>query len=471
MTPELYVPISCLLDKKISDEINTKLEIVYKFAQDNMISFSEVPEYISEILKNKKYASAGIKSNLSKLPDFIFKLADLKNDSYFIKTAQEKEQEASNESDGSDSWTRSWWASVLGFIPGVGGVISLVNIYKYSYKACKNEGALSWSCVEFVFDILVILLDAVTIAGIMGSVGTAGASGVGAAAAIAAGTVIKAMRPVLKVIMLGEKITRPIRLALTQFGKGFIAILEAVGIKSSKVIAWFAAKKSTPGVLGRIFTKLENMFISFKAITVNIINKLKNAIKAEKDLLDPFASATATGRGRTARRAAYAAIVSRGQLGSRQILQWCSFFRQGSGWMYTFNLNALRSFGILGKAAESLTNWFMSEGATDIEKSVSEMESEVMQNPNAIVSGQQMKARIKLIVEENSEKLVARLRTEGKSEAEIAKIKEGYARYMAEMLEGIAVSGSETSDEYTVQMPGYGKDATFDKMSIPIGPG
>lgn len=466
MTPELYVPISCLLDKKISNEINTKLEIVYKFAQDNMISFSEVPEYISEILKNKKYASAGIKSSLSKLPDFIFKLADLKNDSYFIKTAQEKEQEAS---DGSDSWTRSWWASVLGFIPGVGGVISLVNIYKYSYKACKNEEALSWSCAEFVFDILVILLDAATIAGIMGSVGTLGASGVGAAAAVAAGTVIKAIRPVLKVIMLGEKITRPIRTLLTQFGRGFIAILEAVGIKSSKVIAWFAAKKSAPGVLGRIFTKLENMFISFKAMTVNIINKLKNAIKAEQDLLDPFASATATGRGMRARRTAYATIVSRGQLNSRQILQWCSFFRQGSGWMSTFSLNSIRTFGILGAAAHSLINWFMSEGANDIEKSVSEIESEVRQNPNAIVNGQEMKARIKLIVEESSEKLAARLRTEGKSEAEIAKIKEGYARYMAEMLGGIAVSGSETSDKNT-NMPGYG-NVTFDQMSMPIIPG
>jgi len=472
MTPELYVPISCLLDKKISNEINAKLEIVYKFAQDNMISFSEVPEYIYEILKNKKYASAGIKSSLSKLPDFIFKLADLKNDSYFIKTAQEKEQEAS---DGSDSWTRSWWASVLGFIPGVGGVISLVNIYKYSYKACKNEGALSWSCMEFFFDILVILLDAATIAGILLAVPTGGTSGVGSMAAIAAGTVIKAMRPVLKVIMFGEKITRPIRMLLKQFGKAFIAILEAVGIKSSKVIAWFAAKKSTPGVLGRIFTKLENMFISLKQMTVKIIDKLKKAIQAEQDLLNPLVSPAARGRGSSALRTTYRTIVNSGQLSSRQILQWCSFFRQGSGWMSYFNLNTLRSIGITGKALESLVNWFMSEGATDIEKSVSEMESEVGQNPNAIVNGQQMKERIKLIVEESSEKLAARLRTEGKSEAEIAKIKEGYARYMAEMLGGIAVSGSETSDKNTnmlgnEEMPGYG-NVKFDQMWMPSRPG
>lgn len=468
MTPELYMPISCLLDKKISNEINNKLELVYKFAQDNMISFNEVPEYLSEILKNNKYASSGMKSSLSKLPDFIFKLADLKNDSYFIKTAQEKEQEAS---DGSDSWTRSWWASVLGFIPGVGGVISLVNIYKYSYKACKNEGALSWSCAEFVFDILVILLDVATIAGIVGAVGTLGASGIGAAGAIGAGTVIKAIRPVLKVIMTGGKITKPISMILRQFGRGFIAILEKAGLKSSSVIQWFAAKKSSPGVLGRIFTKLENMFISFKTMTANMVDKLKKAIKAEEDLLNPLASPTATGRGMRARRAAYNTIVNAGQLQSRQILQWCSYFRHGSGWMSTFSLNSIRTFGIVGAAAQSLLEWFMSEGATDIEESVANMEGEFMQNPNAIITGPQMKEKIRLIVEKNAEKLVARLRAEGKSEAEIAKTKEAYVRYMVDLLGGVAVPGSKTSDEKSKPgMPGY-EDRTFDQMWMPSASG
>jgi hypothetical protein len=464
MEPELYLPISCLLDNKTSREINNKLELVYKFAQENMISFSEVPEYLSEILKNNKYASSGMKSSISKLPDFIFKLADLKTDSYFIKTAQEKEQETS---DGSDSWTRSWWASVLGFIPGVGGVISLVNIYKYSYRACKNESYLSWSCAEFFFDVLVVILDVATIAGIVAAIPTAGTSGVGSAASIAAGTVVKAMRPVIKAVMVGEYATRWVRAILRGLGRGFVRIVEMALLKGQTAAQWFAAKKATPGVLGRIFTKLENMFQRFIQIAQNIKTKLTAAIKAEGDLLNPLASPTARGRGSTALRQTYRTIVNAGQLNSRQILQWCSLFRSGTNWGSWFSISSIRGYGLLTTGAQSLFNWFMSEGATDIEKSVADMESEVVQNPDLITTGPQMKERIKLIAEESSQKLVARLRSEGKSEAEIAKIKEAYIRYMVDILGGVAVSADKASNQNsTSEMPGYG-DVNFNQMWMP----
>jgi len=475
MSHELYMPISCLLTPKIAEDVNKKLELIYKFAQENMISFSEVPEYLSEILKNNKYASSGMKASLSELPDFIFKLAELKNDSYFIKTAQE-EGEEKEISDGSDSWTRSWWANVLGFIPGVGGVISLINIYKYSYRACMSEGALSWPCAEFVFDLLVIILDVTTIAGIAGALPTAGTSAAVSATSIAAGTVIRAMKPVIKVVMLGEKITRPIRMLLKSLGKGFIKILEMAGIKASSVIQWLRTKQASaaPGVLVRIYNKLERMFISFKTISSNIIARLKIAIKETDEFMDPLVSPVAKGRGSKALKKRFKAIKDAGQLEGRQILQWCSYFREGQGWgKYYFSINALRAGGLLKSTLESVANWFMSEGAQDIENQISEIENEVKNNPNVLVDGDQMRTKIRSIIEQSSQKLVAKLRSEGKNETEIAKTKEFYVKYMLDIMGGAVVS--EYSEETNVNSGnmnelldstyGYG-GRTFENMSM-----
>lgn len=430
MSQELYMPISCLLNKKIADEVNEKLELVYKFAQENMISFREVPEYLSEILKNNKYASSSMKTSLSKLPDFIFKLAGLQNDSYFIKTAQEEGEEEGT-SDGSDSWTRSWWASMLGFIPGVGGVISFINIWNYSFKACMNDGILSWSCCEFVFDLLVIILDAVTIAGIVAAAPTGGTSAVISGGSLAAGTVIKAMRPVLKVVMLGGKITTGIAKVLGYLGGKFIKLLEMAGVKASSAIGWFAAKKSAGGVLGKIFTNLESMFVSFKKNVTNMIDRLKKAIDDTDEFMKPLATKTPV---------QVLKIWQARQLNGYIILQWCSYFRQGGGWMSLVSMNTLRATGLIGKTLESVFNWFMSEGAQDIEDQVNVIENETRSNPNVVVSGEEMKMKIKSIIERNAQKLVDKLRSEGKSEAEIAKVKEFYVKYMLDIMGGAIVT-------------------------------
>jgi hypothetical protein len=468
MTPELFIPISCFLNKEMAKEVNSKLELVYKFAQDNMISFNEVPEYLSEILKNKKYASSAMKSSLSKLPDFIFKLADLKNDYYFIKTSQEKEQKVS---DGSDSWTRSWWASILSFFPGVGGVISLFNIWNYSYKACTNEGLLSWACVEFAFDILTIILDVATIAGLVGAIASDGGTAAISAGSIATGTVLKSIRPLIRVLMFSYKMTSPLILILKKFGPFFIKILSEAVRKSEAIIRWLNAKKSASGVLGKMFTKLKDMFISFGKITKNMIKYLENGIKAEKNFLG--ASQTARGRGMKARRATYRSIKTYGQLEGQQILQWCSFFRHGSGWTSYFglSLNSMRTYGLIGDAATFIINWFLSEGATDIENAIGDIEDEVTKNPNATITGTQMQEKIRLIVQNNAEKLAVKLRSEGRSEAEISSIKEKYAQYMIDLLGGIAITESENTGQNSVpgigERGGYDPTTTFDNMWKP----
>jgi ABC-type xylose transport system substrate-binding protein len=115
----------------------------------------------------------------------------------------------------------------------------------------------------------------------------------------------------------------------------------------------------------------------------------------------------------------------------------------------------------------------MSEGAQDIENQISEIENEVKNNPNVLVDGDQMRTKIRSIIEQSSQKLVAKLRSEGKNETEIAKTKEFYVKYMLDIMGGTAVSeyseetnaNSGNMNELLDSTYGYG-GRTFENMSM-----
>ena len=233
-----YCPISDVFPshKKLVNNFNVELEKVYKFAKSNMISFRDVPVYINELSKHYKYASKALKSEIYDLPDFVIHIAEsINKKNNLIKLSQEEnpKEEFSEKMDeakqaGEDSWTRSWWAAGLSFIPGVGAVISLINLYTYSGAACMNSGILSWPCCEAALNVLVILLDIATIIGVA-------EGGVGAIPGLAGGTLVKSIGPFLKLILGTAKLSSKALGLLGKFGMGIVRMFEW-GLRAIKVL-------------------------------------------------------------------------------------------------------------------------------------------------------------------------------------------------------------------------------------------
>jgi hypothetical protein len=258
-----YCPISDVFPnhKKLVNNFNVELEKVYKFAKSNMISFRDVPVYINELSKHYKYASKALKSEIYDLPDFVIHIAEsINKKNNLIKFSQEEnpKEEFSEKMDeakqaGEDSWTRSWWAAGLSFIPGVGAVISLINLYTYSGAACMNSGILSWPCCEAALNVLVILLDIATIIGVVAGAGVGGIPG------LAGGTLVKSIGPFLKLILGTAKLSSKTLGLLGKFGMKIVTLFEwgikAIGgLKVHQTLGKLIAAKA-PRLMGYL-TKL-----------------------------------------------------------------------------------------------------------------------------------------------------------------------------------------------------------------------
>ena len=162
---------------------------------------------------------------------------------------------------GEDSWTRSWWAAGLSFIPGVGAVISLINLYTYSGAACMNSEILSWPCCEAALNVLVILLDIATIIGVA-------AGGAGAIPGLAGATLVKSVSPFLKLILGTAKLSSKTLGLLGKFGMGIVRMFEwgikAVGgLKVHGTLGKLIAAKAPKLIefLDRIAAFFKNMII------------------------------------------------------------------------------------------------------------------------------------------------------------------------------------------------------------------
>ena len=272
-----YRPISDVFPnhKKLVNNFNIELEKVYKFAKSNMISFRDVPAYINELSKHYKYASKALKSEIHDLPDFVIHIAENMNKkNKLIKLSQEETEEDFSEmgdeakQPGEDSWTRSWWAAGLSFIPGVGAVISLINLYKYSGAACMNSGVLSWPCCEAALNVLVILLDIATIIGLA-------AGGVGAVPGFAGATLVKSISPFLRIIIGTAKLSSKTLVLLKNAGKGLIWIFDkglrlCRALKGNKTL-WEIIKTRAPGLV-KFLKRIEDFFEYIKVALQKRIN-------------------------------------------------------------------------------------------------------------------------------------------------------------------------------------------------------
>lgn len=287
-----YCPISDIFPnhKKLVNNFNIELDKVYKFAKSNMISFRDVPVYINELSKHYKYASKALKSEIYDLPDFVIHIAEsINKKNNLIKLSQEEnpKEELSEKMDeakqaGEDSWTRSWWAAGLSFIPGVGAVISLINLYTYSGAACMNSEILSWPCCEAALNVLVILLDIATIIGVA-------AGGAGAIPGLAGATLVKSVSPFLKLIIGTARLSSKTLGLLEKFGMGIVRMFEwgikAIGgLKVHPTLGALIAAKAPRlmGFLNRIKTFLRDMIIYlFKKMirSDKILGKIKPTSK------------------------------------------------------------------------------------------------------------------------------------------------------------------------------------------------
>ena len=290
-----YCPISDVFPnhKKLVNNFNVELEKVYKFAKSNMISFRDVPVYINELSKHYKYASKALKSEIYDLPDFVIHIAEsINKKNNLIKLSQEEnpKEEFSEKMDeakqaGEDSWTRSWWAAGLSFIPGVGAVISLINLYTYSGAACMNSGILSWPCCEAALNVLVILLDIATIIGVA-------EGGVGAIPGLAGATLVKSVSPFLKLILGTAKLSSKTLGLLEKFGMGIVRMFEwgikAVGgLKVHGTLGKLIAAKAPKlvGFLNRIAAFFKNM-ITYLLKKMKRSDKILGKIKPTSKIMN-----------------------------------------------------------------------------------------------------------------------------------------------------------------------------------------
>ena len=290
-----YCPISDVFPnhKKLVNNFNVELEKVYKFAKSNMISFRDVPVYINELSKHYKYASKALKSEIYDLPDFVIHIAEsINKKNNLIKLSQEEnpKEEFSEKMDeakqaGEDSWTRSWWAAGLSFIPGVGAVISLINLYTYSGAACMNSGILSWPCCEAALNVLVILLDIATIIGVA-------AGGAGAIPGLAGATLVKSVSPFLKLILGTAKLSSKTLGLLEKFGMGIVRMFEwgikAVGgLKVHGTLGKLIAAKAPKlvGFLNRIAAFFKNM-ITYLLKKMKRSDKILGKIKPTSKIMN-----------------------------------------------------------------------------------------------------------------------------------------------------------------------------------------
>ena len=266
--------------KKLVNNFNIELEKVYKFAKSNMISFRDVPVYINELSKHYKYASKALKSEIYDLPDFVIHIAEsINKKNNLIKLSQEEnpKEELSEKMDeakqaGEDSWTRSWWAAGLSFIPGVGAVISLINLYTYSGAACMNSEILSWPCCEAALNVLVILLDIATIIGVA-------AGGAGAIPGLAGATLVKSVSPFLKLILGTAKLSSKTLGLLGKFGMGIVRMFEwgikAVGgLKVHGTLGKLIAAKAP-----KLIEFLDRIAAFFKNMIIYLLKKMKRSDK------------------------------------------------------------------------------------------------------------------------------------------------------------------------------------------------
>ena len=290
-----YCPISDVFPnhKKLVNNFNVELEKVYKFAKSNMISFRDVPVYINELSKHYKYASKALKSEIYDLPDFVIHIAEsINKKNNLIKLSQEEnpKEEFSEKMDeakqaGEDSWTRSWWAAGLSFIPGVGAVISLINLYTYSGAACMNSEILSWPCCEAALNVLVILLDIATIIGVA-------AGGAGAIPGLAGATLVKSVSPFLKLILGTAKLSSKTLGLLEKFGMGIVRMFEwgikAVGgLKVHGTLGKLIAAKAPKlvGFLNRIAAFFKNM-ITYLLKKMKRSDKILGKIKPTSKIMN-----------------------------------------------------------------------------------------------------------------------------------------------------------------------------------------
>ena len=412
-----YCPISDVFPnhKKLVNNFNVELEKVYKFAKSNMISFRDVPVYINELSKHYKYASKALKSEIYDLPDFVIHIAEsINKKNNLIKFSQEEnpKEEFSEKMDeakqaGEDSWTRSWWAAGLSFIPGVGAVISLINLYTYSGAACMNSGILSWPCCEAALNVLVILLDIATIIGVVAGAGVGGIPG------LAGGTLVKSIGPFLKLILGTAKLSSKTLGLLGKFGMKIVTLFEwgikAIGgLKVHQTLGKLIAAKA-PRLMGYL-TKIKTYF---KDMRSELLKKM-NAADVTLGWIKP----------------------------TSKMMYWSNKIRFSSpvNWIRTMNLSSLLITDIF--------QWWMSDGEEIVNGFDYKSETSLADNTPNDVS---------VLVEKLCSSLRQRLESKNFKPEEIENaINQFRIKWTANLnsAEGKGASETQSSADF---MPGYGK--------------
>ena len=411
-----YCPISDVFPnhKKLVNNFNVELEKVYKFAKSNMISFRDVPVYINELSKHYKYASKALKSEIYDLPDFVIHIAEsINKKNNLIKLSQEEnpKEEFSEKMDeakqaGEDSWTRSWWAAGLSFIPGVGAVISLINLYTYSGAACMNSGILSWPCCEAALNVLVILLDIATIIGVA-------EGGVGAIPGLAGGTLVKSIGPFLKLILGTAKLSSKTLGLLGKFGMKIVTLFEwgikAIGgLKVHQTLGKLIAAKA-PRLMGYL-TKIKTYF---KDMRSELLNKM-NASNVTLGSIKP----------------------------TSKMMYWSNKIRFSSPtiWIRNMNLSSLLITDIF--------QWWMSDGEEIVNGFDYESESSLADNTPNDVS---------VLVEKLCSSLRQKLESKNFKPEEIENAINQFRTILTAKLNSTEGKGSSETQSSADFMPGYGK--------------
>ena len=411
-----YCPISDVFPnhKKLVNNFNVELEKVYKFAKSNMISFRDVPVYINELSKHYKYASKALKSEIYDLPDFVIHIAEsINKKNNLIKLSQEEnpKEEFSEKMDeakqaGEDSWTRSWWAAGLSFIPGVGAVISLINLYTYSGAACMNSGILSWPCCEAALNVLVILLDIATIIGVA-------EGGVGAIPGLAGGTLVKSIGPFLKLILGTAKLSSKALGLLGKFGMKIVTLFEwgikAIGgLKVHQTLGKLIAAKA-PRLMGYL-TKIKTYF---KDMRSELLNKM-NASNVTLGSIKP----------------------------TSKMMYWSNKIRFSSPtiWIRNMNLSSLLITDIF--------QWWMSDGEEIVNGFDYESESSLADNTPNDVS---------VLVEKLCSSLRQKLESKNFKPEEIENAINQFRTILTAKLNSTEGKGSSETQSSADFMPGYGK--------------
>ena len=435
-----YCPISDVFPnhKKLVNNFNIELDKVYKFAKSNMISFRDVPVYINELSKHYKYASKALKSEIYDLPDFVIHIAEsINKKNNLIKLSQEEnpKEEFSEKMDeakqaGEDSWTRSWWAAGLSFIPGVGAVISLINLYTYSGAACMNSGILSWPCCEAALNVLVILLDIATIIGVVAGAGVGGIPG------LAGGTLVKSIGPFLKLILGTAKLSSWTLGLLGKVGKKIVWLFEwgikAIGgLKNHPTLGKLIAAKA-PKLVGY----LDSIKASLQGMRTKLLNKMGAPKGMRTKLLDKMDEADK--------------ILGKIKPTSK-MMYWSNKIRFSSpvNWIRTMNLSSLLITDIF--------QWWMSDGEEIVNGFDYESEPSLADNTPNDVS---------VLVEKLCSSLRQRLESKNFKPEEIENaINQFRIKWTANLnsAEGKGASETQSSADF---MPGYGKRTFKDKDAV-----